>query len=236
MKSPLASLAIIANLVIIEGLLSVDNAAVMATIVIGLPKAQRGKAMNYGLIGAYLFRAIALFLVSLLIHIWWLKPLGGAYLVYLSLTHKGKSKEEKNIEETKNGLFSYKGKFWPTVLMLQMMDAAFSLDNIFAAVAFTPNILLICLGIIIGMLAIRFVAGWLIGLMEKIPAMETAAYYIIGILGMKLIVTSFAHFMPGNIIVQFLTSDLGDTLTSVATIVIFLAPVAQHYWMSRKLW
>ena len=77
------ALLIILNLIIIESLLSVDNAAVLATMVMDLPKEQRKKALKYGIIGAYVFRGICLVLASWLIKIWWLKALGGMYLMYL---------------------------------------------------------------------------------------------------------------------------------------------------------
>ena len=50
-------------LVFLEGLLAADNAIVMAVMVKHLPPEQRKKALFYGLLGAFIFRFIALFLV-----------------------------------------------------------------------------------------------------------------------------------------------------------------------------
>ncbi len=75
--NPVASLAVVGNLVIIESLLSVDNATVLATMVSDLPPAQRSKALRYGILGAYLFRILCLVFASYLIRFWYLKPLGG---------------------------------------------------------------------------------------------------------------------------------------------------------------
>ena len=83
LDNPAASLAIVGNLIIIESLLSVDNAAVLATMVMDLPEKQRNKALKYGIWGAYIFRGLAMIFASFLIQIWWLKPLGGLYLLYL---------------------------------------------------------------------------------------------------------------------------------------------------------
>jgi predicted tellurium resistance membrane protein TerC len=86
-----AGLLIILNLIVIESLLSVDNAAVLATMVIDLPKQQRARALRYGIIGAYVFSGVCLFLAAWLVKIWWLKPLGGLYLLYLAFDYfKGK--------------------------------------------------------------------------------------------------------------------------------------------------
>ena len=79
-----AALLIILNLILIESLLSVDNAAVLATMVMDLPPEQRSKALRYGIIGAYVFRGICLLLAAFLVQIWWLKPLGGLYLLYMA--------------------------------------------------------------------------------------------------------------------------------------------------------
>jgi predicted tellurium resistance membrane protein TerC len=70
-------LFIILNLILIESLLSVDNAAVLATMVLDLPPSERPRALRYGIIGAYVFRGLSLIFASWLIKIWWLKPLGG---------------------------------------------------------------------------------------------------------------------------------------------------------------
>src|SRR5690349_5394010 len=86
-RQPLASLGVIANLIIIESLLSVDNAAVLATMVLDLPKDQRPKALRYGIIGAYVFRGLSLLFAAVLISIWWFKPLGGLYLLVLAVRY-----------------------------------------------------------------------------------------------------------------------------------------------------
>src|SRR5690606_38258390 len=99
---PLASLTIVLNLIIIESLLSVDNAAVLATMVMDLPKDQRKKALKYGILGAYIFRGICLLFTAILIEIWWFKPLGGIYLLILAVRHfffKEKPKEYHSFEE-----------------------------------------------------------------------------------------------------------------------------------------
>jgi predicted tellurium resistance membrane protein TerC len=97
LENPWASLAIVGNLIIIESLLSVDNAAVLATMVMDLEPQQRNKALRYGIWGAYIFRGLAMIFAAFLIKIWWLKPLGGLYLLYLVWDWwKGKQTEEKD--------------------------------------------------------------------------------------------------------------------------------------------
>ena len=94
LDNPGASLAIIGNLIIIESLLSVDNAAVLATMVMDLPEKDRNKALKYGIWGAYIFRGLAMIFASVLLKFWFLKPLGGLYLLYLVYGYwKGKQTE-----------------------------------------------------------------------------------------------------------------------------------------------
>jgi len=231
--NPLPSLAIIGNLVIIESLLSVDNAAVLATMVMDLPEEQRKKALKYGIIGAYFFRGLAMLFATVLIQIWWLKALGGLYLLFLVFNYwKGKKTADKQddvIDKKSNWLYrktvGAMGPFWATVALVELMDIAFSIDNVFAAVAFTDNIILVCTGVFIGILAMRFVAQSFVKLMEKYSFLETAAFIVIGILGLKLVASLYEHFYPGDAISNFLGSHMADVGTSILTVTIFFLPI-----------
>lgn len=254
--SPLPSLMIVLNLVFIESLLSVDNAAVLATMVLDLPKDQRRKALKYGIFGAYLFRGICLFFASLLIGIWWFKPIGGIYLLVLAIKHfffRSKEEQNKSIDEeikAKEQSWLYRktlgslGPFWATVIMVELMDLAFSIDNVIAANAYTKNIILIWLGVFIGILAMRFVAQGFVRLMEKYPFLEACAYLVIGLLGVKLSLSLVAHFYPCSSFALFMDGDQlcllsqgkdlpvgkhpfvwGDYITSFLSLAIFFLPV-----------
>jgi len=230
---PGASLAIIGNLIIIESLLSVDNAAVLATMVMDLPQKQRNRALKYGIWGAYIFRGLAMIFAAFLIKIWWLKPIGGLYLLYLVYDYwKGKQTEgheDDTIDKQSNWLYKLTvgslGSFWATVCLVELMDMAFSIDNVFAAVAFTPNIILVCIGVFIGILAMRFIAQWFVKLMETYSFLETAAFIVIAILGIKLTLSLFEHFYPESPTSQFLGSHTADICISVLTVLIFFIPI-----------
>lgn len=232
-ENPGQSLAIIGNLIIIESLLSVDNAAVLATMVMDLPEKQRDKALKYGIWGAYIFRGLAMIFASFLIKIWWLKPLGGLYLLYLVYDFwKGKqteTTEDDFIDKKSNWLYRATvgslGNFWATVCLVELMDMAFSIDNVFAAVAFTPNIILICAGVFIGILAMRFIAQWFVKLMGVYSFLETAAFVVIGILGVKLTLSLYEHFYPESELSKFMGGHLADISISVLTVLIFFIPI-----------
>lgn len=230
---PMKSLLIVLNLVVIESLLSIDNAAVLATMVMHLPAEQRKKALKYGIFGAYFFRGLCLFFASFLIKIWWLKVAGGFYLLFLSVRYfvdHAKKKKGDDLQ-VKDKSWFYKntlgllGPLWSTILLVEIMDLAFSVDNVFAAVAFTPNILLICIGVFIGILAMRFVAQRFIKLMEKYFFLEPAAFVIVFILGLKLSVSLWTHFNPNTHATEFMDSPSFDLFISVFTVLIFIVPI-----------
>jgi len=232
-NNPGASLAIIGNLIIIESLLSVDNAAVLATMVMDLEPKERDKALKYGIFGAYFFRGLAMIFASVLLKFWFLKPLGGLYLLYLVYGYwKGKqteTKEDDIIDKKSNWLYRATvgslGSFWATVCLVELMDMAFSIDNVFAAVAFTPNIILVCVGVFIGILAMRFIAQWFVKLMEKYNFLESAAFVVIAILGIKLTLSLYEHFFPESDVSKFLSSHTADIGISVLTVAIFFIPI-----------
>ena len=230
LDNPLASLAIVGNLIIIESLLSVDNAAVLATMVGDLPKDQRKKALRYGVFGAYIFRGLCIVFASFLIQFWFLKPLGGLYLLYLVYDHfKARpAHDDDTVDKEKSWFYRHTlglfGKFWATVALIELMDLAFSIDNVFAVVAFTDNLLLICVGVFIGILAMRLVAQAFVLLMGKYPFLETAAFVVIALLGIKLLLSLVGHFLPGHPLSTALDSEAADAAITVLTVAAFVGP------------
>jgi YkoY family integral membrane protein len=233
LANPWPSLAVVANLIIIESLLSVDNAAVLATMVMDLPEKDRKRALKYGIIGAYVFRGICLLFAAYLITIWWLKPLGGLYLLYLVWDWwKGKqttTTSDDVLNKESNWFYRHTvgriGPFWSTVVLVELMDLAFSIDNVFAAVAFSDNLILIWTGVFIGILAMRYVAQAFVKLMERFPFLETSAFLVILVLGLKLTFSVVEHFAPEHPVSIFMMSHTADHLTSLITVAIFFVPV-----------
>jgi YkoY family integral membrane protein len=235
-----AAALIIGNLIIIESLLSVDNAAVLATMVMDLNPEQRKKALKYGIFGAYFFRGVCLLFASFLVKIWWLKPIGGIYLLYLAFDYFRKestpSPDDDTLDKKSNWFYRKTlgalGPFWATVVLVEIMDLAFSIDNVFAAVAFSDNLLLICIGVFIGILAMRFVAQAFVKLMEKYPFLETSAFLVIGVLGLKLTSSMFCHFYEQTAVCTFLEGETADMYISLLTVGIFVAPIISSFFFN----
>lgn len=234
---PHTALLVVLNLILIESLLSVDNAAVLATMVMDLPEAERRKALRIGLVLAYVFRGTALLFASVLIKINWLKLAGGAYLIFLcgQFFYKEIFKHQHILEIEQETLsdkvkhtktFFGLSQFWSTVLMVEIMDLTFSIDNVFAAVAFTDNIYLVCLGVFIGIITMRIVAGYFVKLMERFPFLDTVAFLVIGILGIKLCLGFYcAQFGQGTYLCHLLEGEKADLVFSLSTVAIFTLPI-----------
>ena len=78
---------VIISLIIIEGLLSVDNMLAIATLASQLPGHQKKQALRTGLLGAYVFRGVALFFVGFIMANEWIKFAGAFYLIHLMAEH-----------------------------------------------------------------------------------------------------------------------------------------------------
>lgn len=177
----------IALLVVLEGLLSADNALVMAIMVLGLPKREHQKALRYGLVGGFAFRVLATLLAVYLIRVTWVKLAGGLYLLYLVYSHffgheEGADRREAPKAKPWLGL----SPFWATVLKVELMNLAFSIDSILVAVAMSPKTWVVVTGGILGIVAMRMVVGQLLALVQRYPALVDGAFVIIAWIGLKL--------------------------------------------------
>ncbi|MEX3623730.1 TerC family protein [Viridibacillus arvi] len=191
------SWGLIGTLIIMEGLLSADNAIALAVQVKGLPEKQRKKALMYGLWGAYFFRFLAIGIGTTLVKLWWVKLFGGLYLLWLAIKfykeyfkNKGNEDSEELNEVNKlDFLARYLGTFWATVVSVEMMDIAFSIDSVLAAFGVSENIGILLLGGMIGILMMRGVAQLFTKLMEKVPELEHTAYIIVAFIGIKMVLS-----------------------------------------------
>lgn len=233
----IANLLMVVNLIILEGLLSVDNAAVLAIMVKDLPGKQSAQALKYGLIGAYVMRGASLFFIAWLVSLWYLKFLGGAYLLYLAFGHftkKVDTLEEDAMQGREKSkvyhLFKAMGfsTFVTTVIFVEFMDLSFSIDNIFAAVAMSNVKWVILTGVFIGILAMRFIATWFIELMKKYSSLERAAFLVIGLLGIKLVVSAIADGLQWQKMINLLGNHYMDFTFSFITVVIFFVAVVRQ--------
>ena len=226
---------IIVQLIFLEGILSIDNAAVIGALVTPLPDDKRvewphalqgfGKwlhpvlgnqrmaALRVGLLGAYLGRGAMLFMTSFLINNSWIKLIGAAYLIHLAFENLGDmtaggSEEGDDLQPIRSRAF------WATVLTVETMDLIFSIDNVVAAVSLSDKIWVVMIGVAIGILTMRFAAGVFSYAVLREPILKQAAYVLVLSIGVELILEQVWKIEISDIL-RFLVS-VGIILMALA--------------------
>lgn len=202
----LGDLPVIGLLVLLEGVMSIDNALVLGLLAKRVRPEWQKKALTYGLIGAFVFRAIAISVASFLLTWHIVKLLGGGYLSWVAgkyfwQTHV-KHREQKQHPDSPAPAVTRYARFWPTVLVIELTDIAFAVDSIVAAIGVVgpppvvagvaqtphPKLWVVVLGGILGVVLMRFAAVLFIKLLTRFPRFETAAYLLVCVIGLKLAV------------------------------------------------
>lgn len=209
---------IVLQLIYLEGILSIDNAAVLGAMVAHLPHespipwprflrflkkpvhrvlgGQRLAALKVGLLGAYLGRGTMLFLATWIVQNRWLLLLGGLYLIKLAADHLGETPREAQeaaAEAAGQPVRRLQRSFWSVVVAVELADLAFSLDNVVAAVALSRQLWVVMTGVFLGIVTMRFAAGIFVRLIERYPILESAAYLLVLNIGIELLLEDLAH-------------------------------------------
>ncbi|MDC3118617.1 hypothetical protein OA503_03015 [Prochlorococcus sp. AH-716-K03] len=183
-------LTLLPILIILELLLSADNAIALASLTKSLDSPiLRSKALNIGITISLLFRIFLILLSNILLKFIIIRIFAGLYLIYLFISNvffSGESdiQDSENVEKNKNF------KFLKIVALLSLTDFAFSIDSITTAVAISDQYILIIFGAVIGVLALRFTSGIFLRLLEIFLRLETAGYIAILIVGIKLLLNT----------------------------------------------
>ena len=188
-----SDLVTILLLVALEGLLSADNAMVLAIRVLGLPKEQQQQALRYGMLSAFAMRALATALAVELLALGWVKLVGGLYLLYLPYQHffrHGHAESRRHVPPATPWLGL--NAFWATVVKVELTDIVFAIDSILVAVAVSNKVWVVITGGILGIVMMRMVIGRLLTLIRRYPALVDGAFLIIVWVGVRLLI-EYAH-------------------------------------------
>ena len=234
------------TLLLLEGVLSFDNAAILAAMVRKLPQEQRRKALLYGLGGAYVFRLLAIVAVVFIIQNLWLKIVGGAYLLYLMVKHLV-DRHPHDLDEVPGVAkkhFLGLSPFWSVVVAVELADIAFALDQVLVAVGlFGTNegsgskVLLIVLASFVAILLLRISAYYVGRLMDWFPKLETLAYIAVGWVGLKLILTTSAFYLglEDNFVIHFLErKEISIAVTFGVIVLPVLVKAGREYVQRRR--
>jgi len=212
-------------LVLLEGLLSADNALVLAVMILGLPRRDQKKALRYGLVGAFAFRILATLLATYLIRIEWVKLLGGLYLLHLAYRHFFQSGDAEERSKPKPARpWMGMSALWATVVKVELVNIAFSVDSILVAVAMSKKTWVVLAGGLLGIIAIRVVIGTLLAIVRTYPALVDGAFIIIAWVGLKLL-AEYAHAL------DWIDFEVPKWLSFGLIVVIFL----MSYAYARKV-
>ncbi|HVL47428.1 MAG TPA: hypothetical protein VM889_02625 [Candidatus Thermoplasmatota archaeon] len=220
-------IGIFVTLVALEGVLSFDNAAILAALVRRLPVEQRRKALLYGIGGAYVLRVLAILSVAFIIANPILKLVGGAYLIYLSVSHIVQLRGDGHEKEKKIPSFLGLSGFWGIVLMVELADLAFALDQVLVAVALTDKIPLIVLASMTAILALRVSAAYMTRIMDWFPTLETLAYVAVGFVGLKLVAVEGAHNLG------YKDFDIPKEISAAVTLSLIVVPVIVKFALEK---
>ena len=222
-----ADFVTIALLVALEGMLSVDNAMVLAVLVLGLPQPrQRRKALRYGIVGALVFRAVAITLAIYLIRLWWVKLVGASYLLYFVYRHFGSDQtaEERRAPREAKAWIGLP-PFWATVVKVELTDLVFAIDSILVGVAMSPKTWVVITGGFLGIVMMRLLIGQLLSIVERYPPLVDGAFVIISWVGAKLLV-EFLH--AGGYISLVIPTWFSLTLIVIIFSVAFVYAIMQE--------
>jgi len=193
-----SGLPVIASLVIIEGLLSVDNVFGIAALAKELPHHQHRKAIRLGMAGAYVFRVLALLVAAWFIANTWIRWIGAGYLVWLMCSHLTRHDPRDDApEKPKRVAPSLIG----ALLQIGLMDLSLSMDNVIAAVGLAPKdpvtqipvMWPIYTGVLFAILALQAIAPHALRLLKRYPVLEPTAFILIGFVGGILIYEESYH-------------------------------------------
>ncbi len=170
-------------LILLEAVLSADNAIALAAIAQGLEnKELERKALNFGLVVAYVLRITLILTATWVQQFWQFNVLGGVYLLWLVFQHFTPEEGEDN---------QHHGPRFNSLLqaipVIAFTDLAFSLDSVTTAIAVSQERWLVLTGATIGIITLRYMAGLFIKWLDEYVYLGDAGYITVALVGLRLL-------------------------------------------------
>jgi YkoY family integral membrane protein len=177
------TLLLLPVLILLELVLSADNAIALAAIAQGLSTAElQKKALNIGLVAAFGLRIALILAASWVLRYWQFEVAGALYLLWLVYQHFTPSDDG---DDSSRPRFN---SLWQAIPTIALTDLAFSLDSVTTAIALSKDVLIVLLGGTIGIVALRFMAGLFIRLLSEYVHLEDAGFVTVAFVGIRLLV------------------------------------------------
>jgi YkoY family integral membrane protein len=178
------TLLLLPVLVALEAVLSADNAIALAAVTQGLqdPELER-KALNIGLVFAYVLRMGLILASAWVIGYWQFELAGALYLLWLVFQYFT-SKDDGDGDNHHGPRFD---SLWQAIPVIALTDVAFSLDSVTTAIAVSKETWLVLVGGTMGVIALRFMAGLFIKWLAEYEHLEDAGYVTVAFVGIRLL-------------------------------------------------
>jgi YjbE family integral membrane protein len=181
------------QIILINIVLSGDNAVVIALACRSLPPHQQTKAIVFGSLGAIVLRVILTFFAVYLLTLPYLKLIGAALLLWIGIGLLKGEDDDEDIEGNE-GLIA-------AIKTIVIADLVMSLDNVIGvAAAAKGNVPLLVLGLVISIPLIIFGSTIILKLMNRFPIIITLGAALLGWVAGEMAVTDPAihNFVEAN--------------------------------------
>jgi YjbE family integral membrane protein len=176
-------------------ILSGDNAVLIALAAAGLPSAQRGKAIMFGMILAVFLRIILSLGAVYLLAIPGIMLIGGLVLLWIAYTFF-KELREKDKDEADGHVDNAPKTMAVALRQIVIADVSMSLDNVLAvAGAARGNMEMLIIGLVISILLMGIAATLIAKLLEKFPVIAYIGVALIVYIGVEMIYHDIQHFV-----------------------------------------
>ncbi len=164
------------NIILIDLVMSGDNAILIGMATKKLTWADRKKAIFWWVAGATVLRIIFSLWVVWLMQIPGLEFLGAILLLYVVWKFYREIRAHEHHEEWKE----WWATFWTAIQTIIIADVAMSLDNVLAvAWASHGNVVNLMIGLVVSIILMVVASGWIAKLLEKYPSIQWVWLFII---------------------------------------------------------
>ncbi len=211
------------SVIIVNVILSGDNAVVIAMAVRSLPRSQRKRGIVIGAAGAVLLRVVLTFFVARMLQTPYLKLVGGLVIVWLAVKLFVDVTPE-NDDDPKAGTV------WQALKIIVIADLTMSLDNVLGVgAASRGNAFLLIFGLATSIPVMIFASSLLTMLMDKYPIILYIGAAVLGKVGAEMILTDpvvTQWLSPGDFVIY--------TVEAMFAIGVILAGKAWVKWTLRN--